>query len=100
MVKRKIEWSSQAKADLSRILEFFYVRNGSKTYSNKLNSKLRKAIRLLSKHPLIGIQSDVENIRALVEGDYAIFYQVAEETIRIITIWDCRQNPDNLTIPK
>jgi toxin YoeB len=98
MVKPKIEWSSQAKTDLSNILEFFYIRNGSKTYSKKLNLKLRKAIRLLSKHPLLGIQSDIENIRALVEGDYAIFYQLTEGTIRIITIWDCRKNPDNLTI--
>ena len=100
MVKRKIEWSSQAKTDLSNILEFFYIRNGSKTYSRKLNLKLRKAIRLLSRHPLLGIQSDIENIRALVEGDYAIFYQLTQETIRIITIWDCRQDPDNLTIQK
>ena len=100
MVKRKIEWSSRAKADLSTILEFFYILNGSKTYSKKLNSKLRKTIRLLSVHLLIGIQSDVEDIRAIVEGEYAIFYQISEETIRIITIWDCRQNPDNLTISK
>ena len=100
MVKRKIEWSSQAKTDLSNILEFFYIRNGSKTYSRKLNLKLRKAIRLLSRHPLLGIQSDVENIRALVEGDYAIFYQLTQETVRIIMIWDCRQDPDNLTIQK
>jgi len=100
MVKRKIEWSSQAKTDLSRILEFFNIRNGSKTYSKKLNSKLRKAIRLLSKHPLLGIQSDVENIRVLVDGDYAIFYQVTQENIRILTIWDCRQDPDNVTISK
>jgi addiction module RelE/StbE family toxin len=100
MVKRKIVWSSIAKSDLSKILEFFYIRNGSKKYSNKLNSKIRKAVRLLSKHPLLGIQSDVENIRTIVEGDYAIFYQIAEESIRILTIWDCRQNPDNLTIPR
>jgi plasmid stabilization system protein ParE len=100
MAKRKIVWSSRAKSDLSNILDFFYISNGSKTYCKKLNSKLRKAIRLLSKHPLLGILSDVENIRTLLEGNYAIFYQVTEETIRIITIWDCRQNPDNLTIPK
>jgi plasmid stabilization system protein ParE len=86
MVKQKIEWSSRAKTDLSTILEFFYIRNGSKTYSKKLNSKLRKTIRLLSVHPLIGIQSDVEDIRAIVEGEYAIFYQISEEAIRIITI--------------
>ena len=84
MVKRKIVWSSRANSDLSMILEFYYILNGSKTYSKKLNSKIRKTIRLLSKHPLLGIQSDVENIRALVERDYAIFYQVTEETIRIL----------------
>jgi plasmid stabilization system protein ParE len=100
MAKRKIVWSSKAKIDLFQILEYFYIRNGSKTYSVKLNAKIRRAIRLLSNHPYLGLQSDVENVRALVEGDYAIFYQVDRETIRITAIWDCRQNPDNLTIPK
>jgi|SRR5450759_2891591 len=100
MAKRKIVWSSKAKFDLLKILEYFYIRNGSKTYSIKLNSKIRRAVRLLSNHPFLGLQSDVENVRALVEGDYAIFYQVDKETIRITTIWDCRQNPDNLTTPK
>ena len=100
MAKRKIVWSSRAKTDLSIILEFFYIRNGSKTYSKKLNSKIRKAIRLLDKHPFLGLQSDVEDFRALVEGDYVIFYQVDEESIRITTIWDCRQNPENLKMTK
>ncbi len=85
-------------SDLVKILEFFYIRNGSKTYSKNLNTKIRKAIRLLNKHPLLGIQSDVENVRALIEGDYVIFYQVEVDSIRITTIWDCRQNPDNLPI--
>jgi plasmid stabilization system protein ParE len=100
MARRKIVWSSKAKVDLLKILEYFYIRNGSKTYSIKLNSKIRRAVRLLSNHPFLGLQSDVENVRALVEGDYAIFYQVDKETIRITTIWDCRQNPDDLTTPK
>ena len=100
MAKRKIVWSAKAKIDLLQILEYFYIRNGSKTYSLKLNSNIRCSIRLLSNHPYLGLQSDVENVRALVEGDYAIFYQVDKETIRITTIWDCRQNLDNLTTPK
>ena len=100
MAKRKIVWSSKAKIDLQQILEYFYIRNGSKTYSVKLNSKIRRAVRLLSNHPFLGLQSDVENVRVLVEGDYVIFYQVDKETISITTIWDCRQNPDNLTTPK
>ena len=64
MAKRKIVWSSKAKFDLLKILEYFYIRNGSKTYSVKLNSKIRRAVRLLSNHPFLGLQSDVENVRA------------------------------------
>ena len=100
MAKRKIVWSSKAKIDLFQILEYFYIRNGSKTYCVKLNAKIRRAIRLLSNHPFLGLKSDVEYVRVLVEGDYAIFYQVDKETIRITAIWDCRQNPDNLTTSK
>ena len=100
MAKRKIVWSSKAKTDLFQILEYFYIRNGSKTYSVKLNVKIRRSIRLLSNHPLLGLKSDVENVRTLIEGDYAIFYQVDKETIRITTIWDCRQDIVNLTTPK
>ncbi len=76
MAKRKIVWTRNAENDLLKILEYFYIRNGSKAYSIKLNSKIRKAVRLLANHPFLGLQSDVENVRALVEGDYAIFYQV------------------------
>ena len=73
MANRKIVWLSKAKFDLLKILEYFYIRNGSKTYSVKLNTKIRRAVGLLSNHPFLGLQSDVENIRALVEGDYVIF---------------------------
>ena len=45
MAKRKIVWSSKAKFDLLKILEYFYIRNGSKTYSVKLNTKIRRAVR-------------------------------------------------------
>ena len=100
MAKRKIVWSPNAENDLLKILEYFYIRNGSKTYSVKLNSKIRKAVRLLSNHPFLGLQSDIENVRTLVEGDYAIFYQVENELMRITTIWDCRQDPENLTASK
>ena len=86
MAKRKIVWSAKSKIDLFQILEYFYIRNGSKTYSIKLNSMIRRAIRLLSNHPSLGLQSDNDNVRTLVEGDYAIFYQIDKESILITTI--------------
>ena len=96
MVKRKIIWSHRALKDLTDILDFFYKRNGNKTYSRKLNSKIRKSIRLLIKHPELGISTDIQNVRNLIIGDYMIFYEINDTTILINTIWDTRQNPDNL----
>src|SRR4030042_2458332 len=100
MVKRRIIWSSRAKLDLSEILDFYYQRNGTKTYSKKLNLNVRKSIRLLSKLPDIGIQTDVKNVRNLIFSDYNIFYRIGVSFIEIITIWDSRQNPEKLDIKK
>lgn len=96
MVKRKVIWSSRAKLDLSEILDFYYQRNGSKIYSKKLNSAFRKSIRLLEKHSDIGVCTDIRNVRNLIEADYSIFYETKSDTIEIITIWNNRQNPDEL----
>jgi toxin YoeB len=98
MAKRKIIWSPKAKLDLFEILDFYYQRNGTKTYSKKLNSNFRKTIRLLANYSDIGVQADVQNIRNVIEGDYSIFYEIKPTTIEIVTIWDNRQNPDDLPI--
>jgi plasmid stabilization system protein ParE len=98
MAKQRIIWSYRAKLDLLEILDFYYKRNGSKTYSIKLNSSFRKVIRIIQKHPKIGVQTDIPNTRVLIENNYAIFYKVEVETIEISTIWDCRQNPTKIDL--
>ena len=55
-------------------------------------------MRLLEKHPEIGIKVDVKNMRNLIQGDFGIFYEIKSETIEIITIWDSRQDPEKLNI--
>ena len=98
MVKRKIVWSSRAELDLFEISDYYYKRNGNKTFSNKLNSSFRKSIKLLEEHADIGHQSDVLHIKNIIEGNFSIFYEIKSETIEIITLWDNRQNPANLHI--
>jgi plasmid stabilization system protein ParE len=100
MVRRKIIWSPRAKLDLFQILDFYYQRNGTKTYSRKLNTTFRNSIRLLEKHPEIAIRTDVKNIRNLIVGNFGIFYEIKPSTIEIITIWDSRQNPAKSDLKK
>ncbi|MCD4695939.1 MAG: type II toxin-antitoxin system RelE/ParE family toxin [Bacteroidales bacterium] len=100
MVTRKIIWSLRAKNDLFEILDFYYKRNGNASYSKKLNHKVKKTVSLLRKFPRLGIKTDEKNVRAIIEGDYIIFYEIKNTTIEIIMIWDSRKNPDGLVIKK
>ena len=36
--------------------------------------------------------------QTLIKGDFNIFYEIKSENIEIITIWDCRQEPNKLKI--
>lgn len=71
MVKRII-WNSQAEQIYSGILKFYVQRNGSKTYSKKLNIEVKKLVNLLLKHPFLGKKTSVSNIRVLTKENYKI----------------------------
>lgn len=98
MGKRKIIWSDSSKKKLFEILEFYEQRNKSKTYSIKLYQRFKRELSLLSKHPDVGIKTEIESIRGLIVGDYMLFYEIDSERIILHTIWDCRQKPDDLKI--
>jgi plasmid stabilization system protein ParE len=95
MVKYKVEWSIEARLDLLDILEFYYQRNGNTNYSKKLNSKINKSIKLASKNPMLGLQTDIDSVRAIITGDYQIIYEIIEKTLLVVMVWDCRRNPDD-----
>jgi plasmid stabilization system protein ParE len=98
MVKRKIVWSHRARIKLYEILKYFADRNKSKTYSEKLYRKFNKELRLLYKHPELGIKTEIDSVRGLIIGDYIIFYEDTVDKIIVHSIWDSRQNPDDLNI--
>ena len=100
MAKYKIEWSTDAKSDLIDILDFYTQRNKSASYSKKLNTEINKSIKILSRNPYIGIKTDYNSVRALIAGDYQIIYEIFDQILLIVMIWDCRQNPDDKRIGK
>jgi toxin YoeB len=93
MVKYKIKWSIEARLDLIDILEFYLTRNGNTTYSRKLNLIIKRGTLQISKNPHIGIQTDFDSVRALITSDYQIIYEIIENVILIVMIWDCRRDP-------
>jgi len=95
MVKYKIDWSIEARLDLIDILDYYNKRNKSTLYSKKLNSKINRSTKLIAKNPLIGLQSGIESVRALITGDYQIIYELSDNLILITMIWDCRRDPED-----
>jgi len=98
MAQRKIIWSRRATIKLYSILEFYILRNKSKTYSTKLYTKINKEVKLLQNNPELGIKTTEESIRGLIVESYIVYYQVTGNEIVIHSIWDSRQNPDNKII--
>ena len=97
MVKQII-WTKLAHLDRFQILDYWIKRNKSVIYSKKLNQIFEETATLLSKHPKIGKETDVQNVRLKIVKDYFFTYRETESSIEILTIWDSRQNPDNKII--
>ncbi len=98
MAQRKIIWSHRARIKIYSILEFYAERNKSKIYSAKLYTKFNKQIKLLAKHPNLGIKTEIEFVRGLIVDEYIIYYELQKEDIIIHTIWNSFQNPDTLIV--
>ena len=98
MAKSKIIWSHPSKIKLFEILEYYAEKNNSKEYSIKLYKRFINTLNLLHKHPDLGKKTEIENVRGIVVGDYIVFYENTKAKTIVHTLWDCRQNPDNLKI--
>jgi plasmid stabilization system protein ParE len=95
MAKYKIDWSIEARLDLIDILEYYNKRNKSSIYSKRLNSKINRSTKLITKNPFFGLQSEIDSVRALITGDYQIIYELTDNLILITMIWDCRRDPED-----
>ena len=96
MAKKRIVWSKEARLDFKATLEFYNDRNGSNTYSRKLADQIFNSIEQLQTNNFLGINTSDLDVRVLIKGSFSIFYELKEEEIVVLVIWDSRRNPDEL----
>ncbi|MBP2615651.1 type II toxin-antitoxin system RelE/ParE family toxin [Chryseobacterium jejuense] len=92
MARRKIIWTFKANEERKDILEYWILRNKSKTFSLKLNKLILYNVGLLAEHPTIERKTDVQNVRVKIVRDYLIFYEFSGVELIILSIWDGRRN--------
>ncbi|SRR5690554_6755355 len=95
---KKIIWSQTAHNDRKGILAYWKKRNKSDAYSIKLFALFKDSAATISIYPEFGIATQKKNIRFTIVKDYLIFYAIETDYIKILRIWDSRQNPVSLKL--
>jgi plasmid stabilization system protein ParE len=96
-----IKWSKNAKDDLEKIITYHLEEKGIRA-THKIYSQIEKAVKTLRNFPQMAaieplLSSESKEFRALlVTRIYKIIYYIDNNTIVILAIFDCRQNPDKL----
>jgi addiction module RelE/StbE family toxin len=94
--KGKIIWSPSAKSKLFEIFDYYASRNKSKTFSVKLYNRFKKDLSNLLKHLELGLKTELDSVRGLIVQNFIFFYEINGKDIIVHTLWDSRQNPDEL----
>jgi plasmid stabilization system protein ParE len=98
----KLVWSFDAKEDLQN-LHLHYASHGSGHAAKELLKRIRKSALLLLEFPRLGKsvvyspRMDAE-IRMILVGRIKIYYIFKGAEIRIMRVWDGRQDPDKLVL--
>jgi len=95
MAKKEIVWSSLAKLQLENVLEYYFIRNESPTYSLKLLDEVEDLLETLSNSELIGRLTSNKITRVVSMKVYLVFYEINGNQIEIVSFWDNRQDIEN-----
>lgn len=96
----RIIWQREAQNQRKDIFRYWNKRNGSNTYSKKLNTEIKRVLKVVKDTPLIGVEVEQRRHirRVLIFSNYSLFYTFDKENIYILSFWDNRQNPENLEL--
>lgn len=85
----KIRWTERALEDLTSIGR--YIGRHDREAARRLVSRLRLSVRRLKDYPYSGRvvpEFEREELREVLEGSYRVVYQVDEEGILIVSVFE------------
>lgn len=96
-----IKWSDRAKAELADIA-LYYKLERSEIASLKVVSQIKAATNSLKRFPKMApveeliTDEEIEYRSLLATKIYKVIYRIEGRNIYIVSIFDCRQNPEKL----
>ncbi len=90
----KIEWTRRASVELSEIYQYYYEKAGQRVARRRIKT-ISQYVLELKNMPNLGRLDDkyhhIPTYRYIVVLDYRVYYFAKDDTINIISVWDCRQ---------
>jgi plasmid stabilization system protein ParE len=96
----RVLWTDSALSQLEDIYDYYKIK-ASPRIAKKLVKTLVEETIVLESNPLTGAKEPLLSdrpfeYRFLVKNNYKIIYRFNENLIRIISVFDCRQNPKKI----
>ena len=87
----KVVWSEEAIQNRKDLFEYWNQRNKSRVFSQKLFNLFEDNLAKLSRNPIVGRPTSIDNVRAIRVNNYRLFYTFDKERLTLLTIQDLRQ---------
>jgi plasmid stabilization system protein ParE len=95
-----VKWDKNAQKRLHEIYDFYYSVAGRKV-AMKIVTRIREKVLALEKVPFgsieLTLEGEPEEYRyTVIKKLHKAIYCIEDETIVVVDIWDCRQDPETL----
>jgi toxin ParE1/3/4 len=95
----RIRWTDQSLDDIESICE--YIARDSRHYAHLFANQIFEKAKMLKDIPFLGkvvLETNQNDIRQIIHGNYRIFYRIKSEEIQILTVYHGARilNPDFL----
>jgi toxin ParE1/3/4 len=95
--RRPIDWSQDARADLSEIWNY-YVKVAGRHTADQIVREIGDVCRLLEDHPFAGRARDEvrPGVRSIAARPHVVFYRVNNDVAEIVRVLDGRRDLDEI----
>ncbi|MDZ4847456.1 MAG: type II toxin-antitoxin system RelE/ParE family toxin [Chitinophagales bacterium] len=98
----RVLWTDTAISQLEQIF-FYYAHKASPETAIRITQRIVDKTLILGSFSRIGQRENdlmhrAQEYRYLVEGNYKIIYWVETRFVKIASVFDCRQNPEKISV--